>query len=130
MMAFRVKFLSIDAVGESEELCKLEQCLLEYKALLCEKSPTAKLWLRYLEYVSTLKLFIRAERTENWIMHVVAVEKVINLFAATGHVHYAKSSRLYLQILLELPKDHPWLYRCYRTRFHTVRRSSIHWAGL
>ena len=46
-------------------------------------------------------------------MHLVAVEKVINLFAATGHVHYAKSSRLYLQIMLELPKDHPWLYRCF-----------------
>ena len=59
------KVLSIDAVGESEELCKFEQCLLEYKALLCEKLPTAKLWLRYLEYVSTLKLFIRAEQTGN-----------------------------------------------------------------
>ena len=29
--------LSIDAVCESEELCKLEQCLFKFKALLCEK---------------------------------------------------------------------------------------------
>ena len=40
-------------------------------------------------------------------MHLVAVEKMINLYAVTGLVHYAKSSRLYLQIMLELPKDHP-----------------------
>lgn len=125
------KVLPIETVGESEELCKLERCLLEYKALLCEKSPTAILWLQYLEYGSTLKLFIKAERTGNWIMHLVAVEKMINLFAATGHVHYVKSSRLYLQIMLELPNYHPWLYKCFTEQgFHTVRRSSRYWAGL
>ena len=46
-------------------------------------------------------------------MPLVAVEKIINLFAATGHVHYAKSSRLFLLIILELLYDHPWLYMCF-----------------
>ena len=81
--------------------------------------------------METLKLFIRAERTGNWNLHLIAVEKMLNLFAATGHIHYAKSSRLYLQLMRELPTDHPWLYHCFTEEgFHTVRRSNRHWAGL
>ena len=82
-------------------------------------------------YVETLKLFIRAERTGNWNLHLVAVGEMMNLFAATGHINYAKSSRLYLQLMGELPIDHPWLYHCFTEQgFHTVRRSSGYWAGL
>ena len=56
---------------------------------------------------------------------------MINLFAATGHIHYAKSARLYLQMILELPNDHPWLYKCFTEQgFPAVRRSNRHWAGL
>ena len=127
----RNKSLPLESIGRSKELHKLNECLLQYKALLCEKSPTAKLWLQYMEYVETLKLFIRAERTGNWILHLIAVERMINLFAATGHIHYAKSARLYLQMMLELPNDHPWLYKCFTEQgFHAVRRSNRHWAGL
>ena len=125
------KSLSLESVGNSEALHKLNQCLLQYKALLCEKSHTAKLWVQYIEYMETLKLFIRAERTANWNLHLIAVERMLNVFAATGHVHYAKSARFYLQMMLELPNDHPWLYKCFTEQgFHAVRRSSRHWAGL
>ena len=101
----RNKFLSLKSVGNSEALHKLNQCLLQYKTFLCEKSRTAKLWVQYIEYIETLKLFIRAERTGNWNLHLIAVERMLNVFAATGHVHYAKSARLYLQMMLELPND-------------------------
>ncbi len=67
----------------------------------------------------------------NWNLHLVAIEKMFNLFAATGHSNYAKSSRLYLQLMRELPTDYPWLYHCFAEQgFHTVRRSSRLWAGL
>ena len=96
--------------------------MVKYKALLAEKSPTAKLWLQYIEYIETLKLFIQAERTGDWNLHLVSVSKMINLFAATGHINYAKSSRLYLQLMYELPTDHPWLYHCFVEQgFHAVR---------
>ena len=39
--------------------------VLKYKALLAKQSPTAKLWLQYIEYIENLKLFIRAERSGN-----------------------------------------------------------------
>jgi len=37
-----------------------------------------------------------SERTANWNLHLVAVGKRWNLFAATGHINYAKSAWLYL----------------------------------
>ena len=77
-----------------------------YKQYLSNASRTAKLWLQYLHYISVLKLFIRAERTGNWNMHLVATSQMLNLFAATGHNNYAKSSRLYLQLMNDLPKSH------------------------
>ena len=125
------KIIPTSTIAESQELLKLENCLLNVKSLLAEKSPTAQLWLQYIEYIETLKLFIRAERTGNWNLHLISVSRMINLFAATGHINYAKSSRLYLQLMNELPTDHPWLYHCFIEQgFHTVRRSSRYWAGL
>ena len=116
------KTIPVSNVAESQELIKLQNCLLKYKALLAEKSPTAKLWLQYIEYMETLKLFIRAERTGDWNLHLVSVSRMINLFAATGHINYAKSSRLYLQLMYQLPTEHPWLYRCFIEQgFHVVR---------
>ncbi len=95
------------------------------------QSPTAKLWLHYIEYRETLKLFIRAERTGNWSLHLVAVTRMLNLFAATGHINYAKSARLYLQFMLELPQDYPWLHEMFSIHgFHAVRGSTRYWAGL
>ena len=86
------KYLLLESISESKELHQLNECLLQYKRLLCEKSPTGRLWLQYMEYVGTLKLFIRAERTGNWNLHLVAVERMLNLFVATAHVHYAKNA--------------------------------------
>ena len=89
---FQEGSMSISEMSESAEALKLEECLVQHKALLAEQSPTAKLWLQYIEYIETLKLFIRAERSGNWSLHLVAITRMLNLFAATG----AKSARLYL----------------------------------
>ena len=125
------KSIPVANVDQSNELVKLENCLINYKESLAKTSRTAKLWLQYIEYVEIVKLFIRAERTGNWNLHLVAVGNMMNLFAATGHINCAKSSRLYLQLMLELPTNHPWLYECFIERgFHSVRRSSRYWAGL
>ena len=115
----------VSHIAESKELIKLEKCSLTYKVLLSDKSRTAKLWLQYIEYVEILKLLILAERTCNWNLHLLAVGKMMNLFAAAGHINYAKTSRLYLQLVRELPTDHPWLYRCFTEQgFHAVCRSN------
>ena len=42
------KATPVSDVAESQELIRLQNCLVKYKALLIEKSPTAKLWLQYI----------------------------------------------------------------------------------
>lgn len=124
------KSMPVSTATNSKELAKLENTLDMYKSMLAERSPTAKLWLQYIEYMEILKLFIWSERTANWNLHLVAVGKMLNLFAATGHVNYAKSARLYLQQMRELPTDHPSVYQYFEQGHHAVRRSSRYWAGL
>ena len=56
---------------------------------------------------------------------------MLNLFAATGYINYAKSARLYLQQMLELPMSHPWLHSKLSTEGHFfIRRTDEFWAGL
>ena len=122
---------SVALVNSSEEISKLRTLFEEYKDELTKTSRTAKLWLQYLDYINILQFFICAERTGNWNLHLVSVGKMINLFAATAHINYARSSRLYLQTMLDLPETHPWVYENFAVKgFHTVQRSDRFWAGL
>ena len=56
---------------------------------------------------------------------------MINVFAATGHINYAKCTRIHLQNMLELRTNFPWVYSKFSEHgYHTVRRSDTYWAGL
>ena len=56
---------------------------------------------------------------------------MLNLFAASGCINYAKSARLSLQSMNELPDKYPWLYQCFNEKgYHVVRRSDRYWGGL
>ena len=63
-------------------------------------------------------------------MHLESTSKMLILFAGTGHVNYAKSARLYLQIMFNLHADHPWLFEQFCNGFHSIRRTDRFWAGL
>jgi hypothetical protein len=41
-----------------------------------------------MKYIETIKLFLIAERTGNWLVHLAAVGDMMNLFAASGHGNY------------------------------------------
>ena len=119
-----------DEINENGNIFKLHDLIESYKSKL-SVSRTAKLWLQYLEYVQVVKMFIRAERTGNWHEHLEAMRLMLNLFAATGHINYARSARLYLQSMKSLNVDHPWLYNQFcKTGYHCIRRSDRYWAGL
>jgi len=46
------------------------------------------------------KDFIHDERMQSYMdAHFVACRKVLNPFAASGHLHHAKSVRLYVQMM-------------------------------
>lgn len=94
-------------------------------------SRTAKLWIQYIKHIQILQDFIRAERTSNWNGHLAALSKMLNIFAAAGHRHYAKSARLYLQMMYDLPQSHPWLHeQLCNNGMHAVRRTDRFWGGL
>ena len=118
-------------IDESPAFTKLCEALNAYKLRLSNNSRTAQLWLQYMMYAEVLRMFIRAERTGDWHLHLVSLHMMLNLFAATGHNNYAKCGRLYLQLMLELPDKYPWLYEKFVAGgFHCVRRSNRFWAGL
>eukprot|EP00795_Rhopilema_esculentum_P008021 gene8021-13931_t len=112
-------------------LSKLTFNLEEYKKDLAKTFRTSKLWLQYLDYIAVVKMFIRAERIGDWNLHLVSLNKMLNLFAATAHVNYAKCARLHLHDMLDLESSHPWVYDQFaRGNLHTVRRSERFWSGL
>jgi len=122
---------AVENVVSNEVLLKLDQLLCDMKTLLCVESRTAKLWLQYLHYVSVLKTFIHAERMGNFHLHLASVSHMLNIFAATGHSHYAKSAHLYLQSMVDLEATHEWLYAMFTVHgYHSVRRSDRLWTGL
>ena len=56
---------------------------------------------------------------------------MLNLFAATGHINYAKSARLYLQMMQDFPKTYPEIHKAFiKSQYHTIRKSDRFWAGL
>lgn len=62
---------------------------------------------------------------------MVVVSKIINLFAATGHVHYAKCGHFYLQNMPELETNYQQVYMSFATHnYYTVRCSDHYWARL
>ena len=78
----------------------------------------------YLQYVAVLKQFIFAERTSDWFLHIEATKNMLNLFASSGHINYAKSARFYVQKMQKLCEEFPWLYQEFQDGFHAVRRSN------
>ena len=125
-------------LGEEEflELCQTEnfQNLIKEVNTLLEKkkseSRTAALWVQYIDFVEIVKYFIFAERTSNWSLHIDATKRMLNLFAATGHLHYAKIARVYIQEMEKLPETHPWLHDQFLNDSHTVNRTARNWSGL
>ena len=120
----------MEKINDSKAFRDISEAISNSKNVLSQRSRTAKLWLLYLEYIAKLKQFILAERTSNWTLHIKSVFDMLNLFAATGHINYAKSARFYVQQMQELPDMHPWLYNCFINGSHAVRRSNRNWSGL
>ena len=120
----------MDELTDCKELSTLDDCINNHVDSLSRQSRTAKLWLLYMYYISVINDFIQCERTGHWEGHLKAFGKLMNLFAASGHINYAKSGRLYLQMMRELPDKHPWLYEKFSEGYHAVRRSNKYWAGL
>jgi len=79
----------------------------DHKQQLVNDDRTARLWVQYLDYVRTVKQFLRAERTSDWSLHLLSVSQMLNLLSAAGRNNYAKCARVYLQLMADLAVTHP-----------------------
>ena len=97
---------------------------------LHKENMTLKLWLMYIEMISIVCKFIKAQRTGNWLLHLEAVSEMLPFFASSGHYLYAKSSYFYLQSMRKLKDTNPKVHEMFLNGHHVVRRSDSYWAGL
>ena len=88
--------------------------------------------MQYFRLVAIVKLFIRAERCGDWDLHTYSVKLMIPYLHGTGHLHYAKSSQVYLQQMIKLERDMtPEEFNKFATKgFFTIRRSDKFWSGI
>ena len=121
---------SMDQFLQSDPFLSLNLSFSKLKEKLSNKSRAAKLWIEYLNYIQVVNKFIIAERPSIWLLHLEATTDMLNLFAASGHINYAKSARLYVQQMRALHETHPWLHHSFTNGTHTIRRSARNWAGL
>ena len=84
-----------------------------------------------MDYVKVIKMVNFAEGVGDWESHLDSTRRMLNLFATTGHYHYAKCGRMYLQQMLELPSNYPSIYKSFKENgYHTIRRSDQYRARL
>ena len=99
---------------------------------LAKGGRTPALWMECHHMVDVMKVFIRTERLADHNGHLSCiVTKMLHIFAAAGHHHYAKGARLYCQLMKELKtlsayKDS--LQRLTAHGNHVVRYSSHEWS--
>ena len=122
---------TLQKLTSSQELKLLRKLVGTVKQHLEEASRRDRLWVNYLHYIQIIKNFIRPERIGNRKLHLQSVKQMLSLFAATEHIHYAKSARLYLQNMISLEFDFLWVHNKFVNQgYHTVRLSSRCWEAL
>jgi len=79
-----------------------------------------------MHHMETLRMFIGAERTGDWNLQLVAVSRMLNIFAATTSMQ-----NVHACICPGLPESHLWLYEQFMCHsYHTVHKSDQYWSGL
>ena len=72
----------------------------------------------------------QSKQLRDWEIHLNATHEMMNLFVSTEHFLYAKSTRFYLQQMLELLKNHPEIYALFKDHGYHTTHCIKYWAGL
>ena len=80
--------------------------LKNWLSLISEQIPLARHWVQnFIQPLFIILSYIRAEREENFALHVFAYKQMIPYFFAANHHHYARYSVYYLKIMKHLPQS-------------------------
>ena len=118
-----------EEVANDEAIARI-QAIRDGHVETLAKDPTASLWIQYLDMIRILRMFIRAERLGNWYILLEAVSEMLPYLAASDHSLHAKSARIYLSSMANLPNDHRVVHQHFVEGLHVARRSDREWAGL
>ncbi len=77
-------------VAEEDCVKQLNSTISQLLVQAANNSRTGKLWAQYIQQVALMRLFIRAERTGDWDLHLYCIMEMIPHFHPAGHLHYAK----------------------------------------
>ena len=79
--------------------------LLKFVKEESEKSVNFSFWWKYMEMVSILLMFTRAQRDGDWELYLTAFRKMIPFFFQYDHQNYARWSIIYLAQMMQLPES-------------------------
>ena len=121
----------VETLQQDSTVTQLTEVLDELEQSLAARSRTGKLWIAYVKMVRLMLLFLRAERTGDWEMHLFCINAMIPVFHSGGHLAYAKCARLYHTQMKKLPtimeEDQYTNYT--KSGYWTIRRSDRFWSG-
>ena len=83
--------ISTDSVVNEECVQQNTNTIDNLEDDIATKSRTAKMWMNYVKCVSVIRLFMRAERTGDWNLHLYCISEMIPLFHAAGHFAYMRN---------------------------------------
>ena len=83
----------------------LEEIFFIWKEFIDSLGITAKYWLMYVDMVSILKRFIKAERAGKWMEHLTEIQHMLPYIAAAKHTNYMSCLPLYLKKMRDLEEN-------------------------
>ena len=89
-------------VSKSDDMLSMLDAITGIIDTSSNDNRTVALWKLYLRFTHILRLFVFAERTGKFILHLHCKELFIPVFHAVGHFAYAKCTRMYLQQMKSL----------------------------
>jgi hypothetical protein len=93
-----------------------------------DESKTTKLWVDVLiKPVLLMMLFCRAEKEEDWALHLYAVEHMIPYFFSARHPNYAHYGLYYLRSMTTMP---PEILERFMKGEHVTRHTPGVWNGM
>ena len=89
----------------------LKSLLAAFKSESRKQSRSFVFWEEYIDMVLVLLQFIKAERTENWKLHLSATAAMVPHFFSTDRVNYVRWIPVYLSDMNILESSHPEVFQ-------------------
>ena len=122
---------SSEEITQSAAVKSFVEILENQLQLSKELGRTQKLWIQFIEMVELVRMFIRAERSGDFLLHLHCVHQMLPIFHASAHLNYAKSAQVYLQDSLELLNSmNPENDLYVKSGYFTIRRTEKFWSGV